>query len=155
MHKSSSVFSISTSKAWLSIFVGGMVAGGLDLISAFMTFGAGVPRVIAAGLLGRSAIQGGTGVYILGVALQFFIAISAAAIYYAASRRLTFLIEHPLVCGLFYGIAVYLVMNLIVLPLCALHAHGPYQLAGLIQGLLVHMFLIGLPISFSVRQFSK
>jgi hypothetical protein len=141
--------------ALLAIFVGGLIAGGFDLGSAFLTFGARVPRAIAGGLLGRSAFQGGLGVYVLGIFLHFLIAISAAAIYYAASRKLVFLREHALVCGLFYGIAIFLVMNLVVLPLSALHARGPYQLAGLIQGLLVHMLLIGLPISFSVRQFSK
>jgi len=46
-------------------------------------------------------------------------------------------------------------MNLIVLPLSAIHFKGPYTLRGLIQGLLIHMICIGLPISFSVRQFSK
>jgi hypothetical protein len=135
--------------------VGGLIAGGLDLGSAFITFGVDVPKAIAGGLLGRSAFQGGPSVWVLGVVLQFFIAISAAAVYYAVSRKLLFLREHPLVCGLFYGIAVFLVMNLVVLPLSALHSRGPYRLAGLIQGLLVHMILIGLPISFSVRQFAK
>jgi Na+/alanine symporter len=139
----------------LAILTGGLLAGGLDLASAFIVFGAGVPRAIAGGLLGRAAFQGGAGTYALGVALQFFIATSAAAIYYVASRKLVFLREHAFVCGLFYGIAVFLVMNLVVLPLSALHARGPYKLAGLIQGLLVHMFLIGLPISFSVRRFAK
>jgi hypothetical protein len=46
-------------------------------------------------------------------------------------------------------------MNLIVLPLSALRAKGPYQLRDLIQGLLVHMVVVGLPISFSVRRFVK
>jgi hypothetical protein len=41
--------------------------------------------------------------YVLGVFLHFAIALSAATIYYAASRKLGFLKEHPLVCGLFYG----------------------------------------------------
>jgi hypothetical protein len=141
--------------ALLAIFVGGLIAGSFDLGSAFLTFGSRVPRAIAGGLLWRSAFQGGASVYVLGIFLHFLIAISAAAIYYAASRKLVFLREHALVCGLFYGIAIFLVMNLVVLPLSALHARGPYQLAGLIQGLLVHMVLIGLPISFSVRQFSK
>jgi hypothetical protein len=40
--------------------------------------------------------------------------------------RQTFLKEHPLVCGLFFGAAVEQVMNLVVLPLSALHARGPY-----------------------------
>jgi hypothetical protein len=143
-------------KALPAILVGGLTAGGLDLIAAVLSYGMRVPRVIAAGLLGREVIPGsGAGVYVLGVFLQFFIATCAAAIYYLVSRKLEFLKQYPLVCGPFYGIAVFLVMNLIVLPLCALHSHGPYQLAGLIQGLLIHMILIGLPISFSVRHFSR
>jgi len=46
-------------------------------------------------------------------------------------------------------------MNLVVLPLSALHARGPYKLYDLILGLLVHMVVVGLPISFSVRRFAK
>lgn len=141
--------------ALLAIAVGGLVAGALDLIQAMILFGVRIPLVIAGGLLGRPAFHGGIGTYVLGVLLHFFIATSFAAFYYAASRRLGFLTEHPLVCGLFYGAAVEEVMNLIVLPLSALHARGPYRLHDLILGLGVHMVVIGLPISFSVRRFAK
>jgi len=142
-------------RALLAIGVGGAAAGGLDLIQACVLFGARIPLVIAAGLLGRQALQGGPATYVLGVLLHFFIAFSIAAIYYAASRRLTFLTEHPLVCGLAYGAAVELVMNLVVLPLSALHSRGPYQLFDLIQGLLVHMVVVGLPVAFSIRRFAR
>lgn len=139
-----------------AIAVGGVVAGTLDLLQACILFGWKIPLVIAAGLLGRQAISGGgAGTYSLGVLLHFFIATSVAAIYYVASRRLAFLKEHWLVCGLFYGMAVELVMRLVVLPLSALHSRGPYKLRDLILGLLVHMVVIGLPISFSVRRFAK
>jgi len=141
--------------ALLAIGVGGGVAGTLDLLQACILFGWDIPLSIAGGLLGRQAVHGGAGIYILGVLLHFFIACSAAATYYAASRKLTFLAEHPLVCGLFFGAAVQEVMNLVVLPLSALHARGPYKLQDLILGLLVHMVIIGLPISFSVRRFGK
>jgi hypothetical protein len=141
--------------ALIAIVVGGLSAGTLDLTQAFILFGSRVPLVIAAGLLGRSALRGGTGTYVLGVLLHFFIAFSFTATYFAASRRLRFLIEHPLVCGLFYGMAVELVMSLIVLPLSALHSAGPYSLRDLILGLVVHMVVIGLPISYSVRQFAR
>ncbi len=140
--------------AILAIAVGGLVAGTLDLLQACILFGWDIPLAIAAGLLGRQAFQGGAGTYILGVFLHFFIACSAASVYYAASRKLRFLTEHPLVCGLFFGGAVEQVMNLVVLPLSALHARGPYNLHDLILGLLVHMIVIGLPISFSVRRFA-
>ena len=141
--------------AVLAIGVGGLIAGTLDLLQACILFGWDIPLAIAGGLLGRQAFQGGAGTYILGVILHFFIATSAAAIYYLASRRLHFLTEHPLVCGLFFGAAVEEVMNLVVLPLSALHSTGPYQLRDLIQGLLIHMVVVGLPISFSVRRFAN
>lgn len=136
-----------------AIVVGGLVAGTLDLLQAFINFGKDTPFVIAAGLLGPEAV-GSAGTYILGIVLHFFIALSAAAIYYGASRRLIFLRQNWLVCGLFFGIAVELVMRLIVLPLSALHARGPYTLNSEILGLVVHMVLIGLPISYSVRRFA-
>ena len=141
--------------ALLAIAVGGGIAGTLDLLQACILFGWKIPLVIAAGLLGRQALQGGAATYVLGVALHFFIACSAAAVYYMASRRLSFMLEHPLVCGLFFGAAVEEVMSLVVLPLSALHARGPYRLHDLILGLLVHMVVVGLPISFSVRRFAK
>lgn len=145
---------IQQSNLALPILVGGAVAGTFDLIAAFISFGPGSPRAIAGGLLGRSAFQGGAGTYILGVFLHYFIAFGAAAIYCLASRRLDFLYHHFFVCGLFFGIAIFLVMNLVVLPLCALHFMGPYQYRGLVQGILIHMFFIGLPISFALRRLS-
>jgi hypothetical protein len=142
-------------RSWLGFLVGGLTAGTFDLISAYIAYGWNVPRGIAAGLLGPGARQGGLGVYILGIFLHFFIAMSAAFVFYLASRKLGFMIQHPVVAGLFFGIGLFLVMNLIVLPLSALHFSGPYSWRGLVQGLLIHMVCIGLPISFSVRQFSK
>lgn len=137
------------------ILVGGAIAGTFDMTAALLTFGANGMRGVAAGLIGRhAAIQGGALTLALGVLLHYFIAFSIAAVYCLASRRLDFLRDHFIVCGLFYGIGVYLVMNLIVLPLCGLHFSGPYQWRGLVQGILIHMFLIGLPVSWSLRRFS-
>ena len=141
--------------AFLAIAVGGLTAGTLDLTQACILFGWDIPLSIAGGLLGRQAVHGGAGTYILGVLLHYFIACSAAATYYAASRKLRFLAEYPLICGLFFGAAVEEVMNLIVLPLSALHARGPYELHDLILGLVVHMIVVGLPIAYSVRRFSE
>jgi hypothetical protein len=155
MNTDAATSSVGGMRSWRGFLVGGLIAGTLDLTAAFIFYGRNVPRGIATGLLGPEARQGGIGVYILGIFLHFFIAMSAAFVFYLASRKLGFMIQHPVVGGLFFGIAVFLVMNLIVLPLSAIHVKGPYTLRGLIQGLLIHMICIGLPISFSVRQFSK
>jgi hypothetical protein len=143
------------SNALLAIAVGGLIAGSIDLLQACVLFGWDIPLAIAGGLLGKQAFQGGAATYALGVFLHFFIALSAASIYYGASRKLVFLREYPLICGLFFGAAVNEVMNLVVLPLSALHARGPYRLHDLILGLVVHMIVIGLPISYSVRRFAR
>lgn len=152
--QSSAALSSQNRSALLPIAVGGVTAGGLDLLQACVLFGWKIPLVIAAGLLGRQAVHGGAGTYALGVILHFFIACSAATIYYAVSRKLTFMKEHWIVCGLFFGGAVEEVMNLVVLPLSALHARGPYELHDLILGLVVHMVVIGLPIAYSVHRFA-
>jgi hypothetical protein len=141
--------------ALLAIAVGGGIAGTVDLLQACILFGWDIPLAIAGGLLGRGAFNGGAGTYILGVALHFFIACSAAAVYYGASLKLGFLKEYPLVCGLFFGAAVEDFMRFVVLPLSALHSRGPYKLNDLVLGLAVHMVVVGLPISYSVRRFAK
>ena len=141
------------SKLLRPILVGGAIAGTLDEIAAFISLGWNVPRVDAAGLLGPQVIHGTeVWVWILGLALHYFIAFAAAAIYCLASRKLGFLKDHFLVCGLFYGIAVFLVMYLVVMPLCAFHYIGPYTLRTLLEGIIVHMLLIGLPISLCLRR---
>jgi hypothetical protein len=141
--------------AWSAILVGGLIAGTLDLLQACILFGWDIPLAIAAGLLGKQAFGGGAPTYILGVLLHYFIAFTAADIYYAASRRLPFLIEYPLVCGLFFGAAVEDFMRFVVLPLSALHSRGPYKLSDLLLGLAVHMVVIGLPISYSTQRWGQ
>lgn len=150
----SSPQSATQKSAAIAIGVGGFAAGTLDLLQACILFGWDIPLAIAGGVLGKQAFSGGAGTYILGVLLHYFIATSAAAIYYAASRRLVYLRQSWLVCGLFFGAAVEEVMRLIVLPLSALHARGPFALKDLILGLAVHMVIAGLPIAFSVRKFA-
>lgn len=156
MNASSAESSVKKPNILLPILVGGLIAGTTDLTAAFIIWGWTVPRAIASGLIGPTALQGGVAIWTLGVVLHFFIALSAAAIYYFASCKLIFLRQNPLVCGLFYGIAVFLVMNLVVKQLSASpYKGGPFTLSALIQGLLVHMFCIGLPIAYSIRKFSK
>lgn len=140
--------------ALLAVGIGGLVAGTLDLLQACIFFGWDIPLAIAGGVLGKRAFDGRAGTYILGVGLHYLIAFSAAAIYYAASRRLAFLKESWLICGLFFGAAVDDFMRLIVLPLSALHSHGPYALQDLLKGVVTHALVVGLPIAFSVQRFA-
>jgi len=56
--------------------------------------------------------------------------------------------------GLLFGAAVWVVMNLVVLPLTAV-AHGPIPTAAVINGLIGHALFVGLPSAFFARQVKR
>lgn len=137
----------------------GLVAGALDITAAFLVYGAlGVRPIpllqgIAAGLLGSRALAGGMGTAALGLFLQFLIAVSFAGVYYAASRRLPFLLRRTMLAGALYGVAAYFFMNRIVVPLSAAHKY-PFSLKMMAIGVTIHIFCVGLPIAIAVRRFA-
>ena len=145
-------------QALRAILVGGLIGGVFDITYAsIMTIRAGATpdrmlRSIAAGLCGRDVISSGGWEYaVLGLALHFFIALSAATTYYVASRKLTFLVAYALVCGPAFGAIWWLFMNRVVLPLSALGVSPKFQW----PGFLAIVFLIGMPIALSVRHYSR
>jgi hypothetical protein len=142
-----------------AIFWGGLWCGVLDITAAFVTSGvrgvspARVLRFVASGLLGPSARQGGVPTAALGLLLHFFIAFTAAAVYYAASRVLPVLLRHAAVCGVAYGVVVYLVMYMVVRPLAGIPFGHPPAWSTIIA-VLTHMLCVGLPIGLAVRRYS-
>jgi uncharacterized membrane protein YagU involved in acid resistance len=140
-----------------AILWGGLLAGVLDITVAFIRWGkpARILQGIASGVLGPAAFRGGMATVALGAALHFSIALSAAAVYYATSRKLAFLRQRAVVWGLFYGIAVYMFMSWIVVPLSAFpNSKPPFSLTSLVLSLLTHMFCVGLPIALVTRRYS-
>jgi hypothetical protein len=142
--------------ALLTIGAGGLIAGTIDIAQAFFFFGRRVPLGISAALLGKAAERAGpvAAVYVLGLVLHYCIATTWTAAYYLASRKLPFMTQYPVVCGLLYGLVVECVMSYVVLPLSALHATGPYELHDVLLGMGVHMITIGLPIALTVSWFA-
>ncbi|HEX2271963.1 MAG TPA: hypothetical protein VHH35_20640 [Pyrinomonadaceae bacterium] len=145
-----------------TIFIGGLIAGTLDLLAAFTsawlrggTSPVRVSQFIASGALGPAAFSGGTKTVLIGVAFHFLIATVATAVFYVASRWLPFLIEWPVLVGLLYGVLVYLFMNFVVLPNSAIVQRGSTPLSAQIVAALIIMFFVGLPIALIVRRFSK
>ena len=144
--------------AIFAILVGGLIAGACDITYAILFSGfRGVPAMrvlqsVASGLLGAVAFNGGLPMAALGLTFHFLIALSAAAIFYMASRRFQLLTRQAVISGVIYGILIYGLMNLVVLPLSAFPRKVTFPPLVLATGLLVHMFLIGLPISLATRR---
>jgi hypothetical protein len=141
-----------------AILFGTLTVGTLDALDAIVFFGlrSGARPIrifqgIASGLIGPAARQGGLKTAALGVFLHYFIAFGIVLAYCLVSRRVRLLTARPVICGLLYGLVVYAVMNLVVLPLSKVGGPSMPATPVLVNGLLIHMFGVGLPSALFAR----
>lgn len=139
-----------------AVLYGGLTVGALDILEAIVFWAfRGVPptRVlqgVASGLLGRESFAGGVPTAILGAILHFFIAFMVVKFYFLASERLPTLRRRPLLAGAIYGVGVYLVMYLVVLPLSAARA-PTFGALNVANGLFAHIVCVGIPAALFAR----
>jgi uncharacterized membrane protein YagU involved in acid resistance len=132
-----------------------LVAGALDISSAILlNLGVG-PRVVlqsvAGGWLGRATYQGGWPTALLGLASHFGIMLVIAAIYMTLASRRPLLRTQWLLAGAVWGVLVWLVMTLVVIPLSASTLSAP-DTHHVVQGLIVHVLMVGLPMAWIARR---
>lgn len=115
-----------------AILLGGLAAGALDILYAFivygpMTYGVTPQRVlqsVAAGWIGRDASRAGEwNTALLGLGTHFLIATIMAAVFVLAASAFTTLSKRPILWGLVYGFILYIAMNYVVVPLSAAGAN--------------------------------
>jgi hypothetical protein len=151
---------VRTGNAGRAIGCAGLSAGVLDITAAFLTWApkgvtpARILQGIASGLLGAKSFQGGWETAVLGLALHFLIAYSAATVFYAASRCIAFLTERAILAGALYGVAVYVVMYWLVKPLSLVKAR-PFSWTDTSVAIATHIICVGLPIALAVRRYSR
>ena len=108
-----------------AIGIAGLTCGVMDISAALIVYGAmgakplRLLQGIAGGVLGPRAYNGGVRTAVFGLLLHFVIAFSAATLFFLASRFIRVLIDHAVLSGVLYGIAVYFFMNRVVVPLSA------------------------------------
>jgi hypothetical protein len=149
--------------AMQTILGGGAIAGLLDGLDAviFYRLAFALPssrlfQSIASGLLGQESFRGGWPTVVLGIVLQFFIAIGAAAFYYAATLLIPALWRMPWISGPAFGVGLFFFMQHVVLPLSAVHKRTvPMSGIELVDQLLSHAFLVGLPIALMARRSAR
>ena len=120
------------------------VLGGFPLISVF--------QYIASGALGESAFAGSIATALLGVLFHFLISIVIAGVFILSADRIPLLRRHPIIGGLLYGVGVFIVMNMIVIPLSATPPLPAPTTPQLIVNILDHILVVGLPLGILVRR---
>ena len=142
-----------------AIVASGLAAGVLDITYASVSSllrgssPARMLRAIASGVLGRPALDGGWETSLVGLAFHFAIATGWAALYVLASRRLPVLLARPRLCGPVYGLVVFWLMHLVVLPLSNVPFQVSFTPKFLASGFAAHLFCVGLPIALVARRY--
>ncbi len=109
---------------------------------------------VASGLLGPESFGWGNASVALGLLFHCSIAFVAAAVFTEASHYFPFLAIHYLISGAWFGVMVFLVMNLIVIPLSAM-AKRPVTPQGVITQVIIHIVCVGLPIAIATSRYAN
>jgi hypothetical protein len=136
-----------------AILLGGFVAGTVDVGAAALINLLSPIRIlqfIAGGLLGKAALSGGIPVALLGLVLQWLMAMIIAAVYVLAASWLPVLGRRWIAFGLAYGVVVFFVMNYVVVPLSA-WARWPHFTPYSFTANMAAMLLFGLIVAFFAR----
>lgn len=140
------------------IVLGGSIIFVLQLIHTWLVYSVlqGTPFIgslqyMASGALGESAFAGGTGTALVGVLFHLIVSLVIAAVFILSADRIPFLRRNVIAGALLYGFGVWIVMNLIVLPLSAAPPLPAPTTPWLIEGIIEHMLAVGLPLAILVR----
>lgn len=109
-------------------------------------------QYIASGALGMAAFDGGIATALLGVFFHLIISFVIAGIFILAADRIPLLRRYAIAGSLLYGFGVFIVMNMIVTPLSAAPPIPAPTLPWLIEAILEHTLLVGLPLGMLVRR---
>ena len=153
-----------TTSFWKSpvnaILAAWLIAGTLDVTTAIIVYSLIMQKVtamqilqgIASGVYGKDSYSGGMTTAMAGLAFHYFIALTFAIFYFFMYPKITLLKKNWIISGLFYGLFVWLIMNLGVIRVVFPNPR-PITWDSFLIGAGILMVMIGLPISFSTSKY--
>jgi hypothetical protein len=130
-----------------------LVAGTLDILSAFVFAGMGgitpgqVLRYVASGPFGDTMRSGGLGAATAGLLVHYGLMLVMVMVFAKAFERVHLLRNHWYAWGAAYGIAIYLVMYWVVVP-TRFGTVPKTDLWSVGNALFSHIVCVGLPMAF-------
>ena len=143
-----------SSKLVRAIAITGLIAGTMDITGATLWFmirtGNSPIRVlefIASAAFGREqAFSGNILMSVAGLFLHYFIAYSWTCLFFLTYPKIGLLRANRFIVGIIYGVFVWTMMNLVVLPMTRIPA-SPFDPKGAAIAAFILVLCIGLPIS--------
>ncbi len=144
-----------------TVFLSGLIAGTLDMLAAIIVYAVILQKTtaikilqsIASGIFKKEAYTGGSQMALYGLLLHYFIAFTFAWFYFTIYPYFTFLKKNALLSGVLYGIFVWIIMNLIVLPIVFPSLPEKHLDFPLFLSMLILIFCIGIPIAYFTKKY--
>lgn len=148
------------SKKWLNTVVKtGVIAGSVDITIAFLdAWGrsavspSAVLRFIASGLMGQAAFTGGLWVVALGLAMHYLIALWWTLLFFWWYPFIHKWVSSWLWQAFFFGIFIWLVMHLLVMPLTRVPKLNFYGWNA-VKGVVILMVAVAVPVAIKARRY--
>lgn len=131
-----------------------LLVGSLDILAASIQFylntgngPAPVFKFIASGVFGPEAFSGGDNMIFYGLLFHYLIALGFTLFFFILSIAFPAFLKTKVLTGILYGIFVWIVMNLLILPFSNTpKSEFNWINAGI--GILILIVCVGLPLSF-------
>lgn len=150
----------------LTILQAALLVGTLDGLAGMLLYyratgrnPLGVFPYIASGVFGKAAFTGDDLMLVAGVLFHYFIAFCFTVFFFWLYLRWRGLRQQKVLVGVLYGLFVWAVMNLLVVPLSNVQ-RGPFNVVNAVINAVVLIGAIGLPLSLIAgrlytRRFSR
>lgn len=137
----------------------GLLVGTLDILTAFVHYylktgnnPLGVLQYVASGMFGKEAFLPGYTMFWAGLFLHYIIAFAFTIFFFWLFPKLNFVSKHKVLTGVLYGLFIWSVMNLIVVPLSKIPAR-PFNVTNALINVAILVVCIGIPLSFMANTF--
>jgi len=137
---------------WKWILLSALLVGTLDIGAALLHFYIKtgkdpllVPKYIASAVFGDTAYSG-KNMVLYGFLFHYFIALCWTVLFFLLYPKIHWLWENRLLTGIIYGIAIWLVMTRIIVPLSKAST-GAFDIKQAVIGILILVVAIGIPLS--------
>ncbi len=144
------------------IIKAGLIVGTLDILSAFIYYFIKtgdknvftVLKYVASGIFGKEAFSGSNMMIIAGLVLHYSIAFAFTIFFFLLFPKIKAFSKNRILTGILYGIFIWIVMNLVVVPLSNIGSR-PFTLVNALINVIILIVCIGLPLSFMTNTFYK
>lgn len=144
-----------------TIVSSGLVAGTLDITAAILIYSVILHKTtaekilqsIASGIFKKEAYTAGTEMTLAGLGLHFLIAFLFAWFYFKIFPYIPFFRINTFLSGFCYGFFIWVVMNLIVLPIVFPVLPEKKLDFPLLLSILIIILCVGMPIAFITRKY--